>query len=107
MTRRISAHRQDDKWLRFVEELRSGPGRPFEEQWAVFQDIYAGRRPEDGPPLVWRPRPEQVAGSNLGRFMAELGLRDYGELHAWSVAHRAEFWGRVIERLGIVFSRTR
>jgi acetyl-CoA synthetase len=105
MTRRISAHRQDDKWLRFVEELRSGPGRPFEEQWAVFQDIFAGRRTEDGPPPAWRPPSKLVAGSNLGRFMVDVDRPDYDDLHAWSVAHREEFWGKVIERLGIVFSR--
>jgi acetyl-CoA synthetase len=37
--------------------------------------------------------------------MNELGIDDYPNFHRWSAEHRAEFWRRVIERLGIVFER--
>ena len=43
--------------------------------------------------------------SNLGQVMTDLGCQDYQELHAWSVANRAGFWEKVIDRLSIVFSR--
>ncbi|MFQ5788953.1 MAG: acetyl-coenzyme A synthetase N-terminal domain-containing protein, partial [Acidobacteriota bacterium] len=105
MTHMSNADEQDDRWEQFVEEIQSGPIRPFEEHWAAFQEIYSQRRSEDGPPRAWRPRQDRVAESNLGRFMAELGFRSFQELHDWSVKHRAEFWRKVIDRLGIVFSR--
>ena len=37
--------------------------------------------------------------------MNELGFRSYAELHRWSVTDRAAFWGKVIKRLAVVFSR--
>ena len=33
----------------------------------------------------------------------ELGLTTYEEFHAWSIAHRSEFWEAMIRRLGISF----
>jgi acetyl-CoA synthetase len=96
---------QDERWRRFVASARRGAPRPFAEHWTAFQEIYARRRPADGPPLVWRPGPEEAARSNLGRFMAARGLRDFAALHAWSAQRRDEFWGRALDRLGIVFAR--
>ena len=92
-------------WQEFVVELRSGPTRPFEEHWSRFLEIFADREEEDGPPIVWRPTPEQIERSNLGRFMKERGFASYPELHAWSVEDRAGFWETVVEHLGIVFSK--
>ena len=60
---------------------------------------------QDGPPVTWRPQPEEVAACNLGRFMAELGFATYGELHVWSATERAAFWEKVVARLGIVLHR--
>jgi acetyl-CoA synthetase len=72
-------------------------------------------RPEDGGQLIgrevtgahseppaWRPDPATVAAANLTALIADRGLAGYPELHRWSVEHRAEFWGAVVERLGIV-----
>ncbi len=110
MTRRRPARsthgqRQDEQWAQFVSQLRSVATRPFEEHWASFQKIYGDRRETDGPPLVWQPSEEQVARSNLGRWMQQLRFERYAELHAWSVDERAKFWEQVIERLGVVFSK--
>lgn len=56
------------------------------------------RLPEPG----WRPDPATVAAANLTGFMAELGHDGYQALHRWSVEAPGEFWGAVIERLGVV-----
>ena len=96
---------QDDLWSRYVEEVRAGTPDPFHDQWARYQQIFSGRREEDGPPLAWRPSEAQIAGSNLGALMAELGIDSYPQLHDWSVNDRGAFWRRVIERLGIVFGK--
>ncbi|MBX6329984.1 MAG: acetoacetate--CoA ligase [Pseudolabrys sp.] len=57
---------------------------------------------------LWRPRPEQVANSHIAAFMAEanrrhgLTLGDYRALHAWSVAHSADFWDLVWDFCGVL-----
>ncbi len=90
------------RWADYVERIRRGPRPPFEEQLASFERIYADWPATAGPPPAWRPGPAELEGSNLARFMRELGMADYPALHRWSVTHRAEFWGRAIEKLGIV-----
>jgi acetyl-CoA synthetase len=106
MTRpKTTADRQNDRWERWVREMRSGPAVDFGEHWATFRRIYARRRPEDPPPQVWRPHRKQIQESNLGRLMTELGFRDYRKFHRWSVENRDEFWSRVIDRLRILFAR--
>ncbi len=70
---------------------------------ALFALAYEGRRPEDGPAPAWSPSPRDMEDSNIGRLMAERGLRSYAELHRWSVSRREEFWSTVLQKLGIVF----
>jgi acetoacetyl-CoA synthetase len=58
--------------------------------------------------LLWRPSPERVADSQLVAFRTEanrrhgLDLRDFRDLHAWSVAQTADFWDLVWDFCGIV-----
>jgi acetyl-CoA synthetase len=92
-------------WLEYVEELRREPERPFAEQWQRWQEIYTDRDPALPPPPVWTPEPERLQHANISAMMKELGIDDYGAFHCWTVDHRAEFWDRVISRLGIRFSR--
>jgi len=91
-------------WQEYVDQVRNDSGIPFEAQWERFQEIFADRDPALGPPPVWSPSSEVIAESNIGRLMSELGIGDYHVLHSWSVTHRAEFWRRTLERLGIVFT---
>jgi acetoacetyl-CoA synthetase len=59
---------------------------------------------------LWTPTPEQVAQSNMRRFMADvsqthhLSLNDYDSLYDWSVSHIAAFWEAVWQFAGIVHS---
>ncbi len=54
-------------------------------------------------PLM-RPSAERIANANLTRFAAPLGFAppNYADLHAWSVANRAEFWQAVWAFCGVV-----
>ncbi len=96
---------QDDLWSRYVEELRAGTPVSFAQQLDRYLHTFAGRRPQDRPPLAWRPSEAQIAESNVGALMAELGFDSYAQLHDWSVNDRAAFWLETIERLGIVFAK--
>jgi acetyl-CoA synthetase len=93
------------EWIAFVERVRADPSISFDEQWRRFLEISGRRDRSLGPLPSWLPDRERVEASNLGRFGAERGLDSFDQLHAWSVAHPAEFWQTVIERLGIVFER--
>ena len=53
----------------------------------------------------WRPTQAMIANANVTALMADAGFRHYDELHRWSVLDPMGFWGAVIDRLGIVFSR--
>ena len=61
----------------------------------------------DAEPL-WRPSAQRVAQCQLTAFRAEvnrrhgLGLKDFRDLHAWSIAHIADFWDVVWDFCGIV-----
>ena len=97
------ASAQTRDWQQYVQQVRRGQGGTFDEQWARFEEIFRDRPAEDGPPPVWQPG--VGSPSNLDRFMKTLGVDRYPELHRWSVAERAAFWGKVTEDLGVVFSR--
>lgn len=53
------------------------------------------------PTPVWRPDPDLVAGSAIGRFTTHLSRRhdlsfeNYSQLWRWSVDHLEEFWAKV------------
>jgi len=57
---------------------------------------------------LWRPRPEQVAGSQIAAFIDAanrrhgLRLEGYRALHAWSVAQSADFWDLVWDFCGVI-----
>ena len=61
---------------------------------------------------VWTPSDADVAQSNLARFvaglrarvpaLANLDVRDYARLHAWSVADPAAFWAAMWEYADVV-----
>ncbi|MCY3554939.1 MAG: AMP-binding protein [Gemmatimonadetes bacterium] len=101
---RPATARQDQAWRDFVDRSRR-EFLPFEDHLAAFRRIFDGRRPEDGPPVVWTPDEETVRRSNLQASMAAVGIDRYEDFHAWSVRDPTAFWTHTLERLGIVFTR--
>jgi acetyl-CoA synthetase len=51
--------------------------------------------------VAWEPTPEFIRTTNLHWLMERIGAATFPEAHAWSVAHRGEFWQLVRERLGV------
>jgi acetyl-CoA synthetase len=91
-------------WSTISRELLS-PDVPFEVHLELYDAVFVGWKDADGPRPAWLPTDESIAGTNIGRALADLGLSSYAELHAWSVEDRARFWGQMAERLGIVFKQ--
>ncbi len=101
----MMSDRQADAWQQYVRDCRGRPERPFAEQWARFNEIFADRDPSLAPPPAWQPDPQRIAESNLRGLMDDLGFDTYDDLHRWSISHRAGFWQRVVDDLGVVFKR--
>jgi acetyl-CoA synthetase len=57
------------------------------------------------PAPIWFPGQRELTDSNLARWMAELGVSDYGEFHRWTVQQRAAFWEQAATRLQIRFDQ--
>ena len=96
---------QAESWQRYIDTVRQNPETPFSEQWARYCEIFADRDPALSPPPAWVPEPDRLDRSNITAVMRELEIDDYRAFHRRSIDNRAEFWGRVIERLGIAFSK--
>jgi acetyl-CoA synthetase len=96
---------QAEKWRQYVQSIRQRPNTPFAKQWARFNEIFADRDPELPPPPAWLPEPDRLQHANISAVMEGLGVDDYRAFHRWSIDNRAEFWDRVISRLGIRFAR--
>ena len=94
------------QWTDFITEVRENPTRPFDLHWSKFQHTFGRRIPADGPPPIWRPQEGEIPSTNLARIMADLGIDNYADLHAWSVNNRSAFWRYVIKRLGIIFAHS-
>lgn len=54
--------------------------------------------------LSWDPDPASVGATNVGRFMATVGIDTFDELLARSIEDPAWFWGAAAEFLAIPFS---
>ena len=57
---------------------------------------------------LWKPRPQEVAATEIVAFMEEvnrqhgLSLASYSDLHAWSIDHSEKFWSLVWDRSGVI-----
>jgi acetyl-CoA synthetase len=92
-------------WREYVQTFRQDPKIPFVDQWARYNEIFADRDPALPPPPAWVPEPERLQHANISAMMRELGIESYHTFHRWTVDNRAEFWDRVINRLGVRMSR--
>lgn len=74
--------------------------RDFARHWSTWQEASQRVAPSDPPMPAWWPD-GRSASSNAQHLMDDLGLPDFAALHAWSVADRGRFWGKVLAGYGI------
>jgi len=77
---------------------------PFAVHKLVFDSVYADWDRSLKPPPSWFPSDEEIAASNIHRFVKRVGI-DVDELYQWSIENRTSFWQHVIEDLDIRFKR--
>ncbi len=52
---------------------------------------------------VWSPDPHYVLTTQMYRFMQQIGMKNYSDLHSWSVENLQDFWREILEFSGILF----
>ncbi len=92
-------------WRRITDEVLT-PSHPFALHKLLhecaFSDWDSSR---DGPAPAWFPSDDQVQQANITGLMRELGIKSYGDFHAWSVENRASFFELMVDRLDIRFNK--
>jgi len=88
-------------WQRLTQQIL--PDRPFLLHELLYEATFSDWDRSQGPPPAWFPSAEQIQSTNIAALIDELKLGSYPELHAWSLQNRAQFWERMIQRLGIRF----
>ncbi len=86
---------------REISQNYLSPRHPFALHKRLFEIVFDDWHASRGPAAAWTPTADDIRTSNVGRMMNERGFGSVAELHAWSTSKRSEFWGHMIERLGI------
>ena len=83
------------------------PQHPFALHQLLYETVYvAFDRATYGSPPAWFPTDKDISEANITRLMAELSIKTYPDLHAWSVSNRDTFWQMMIDTLGIRVAST-
>jgi len=52
--------------------------------------------------MSWKPTPEKIKTSNIGKIMQKHGFSNYEDFWKWSVTNKEAFWSSTIEELDII-----
>ncbi|MDR3477322.1 MAG: AMP-binding protein [Gammaproteobacteria bacterium] len=91
-------------WQKISKEILT-PAHPFKLHLFLFTLLFPDwqNHPELAP--VWIPDKRFIPNTNIAKFMSELQITTRSALHAFSVLHFADFWQRIISKLGIIFRK--
>ncbi len=91
-------------WQKLTKDVLK-PDYPFSLHELLYNKTFSNWDRSQGPPPAWFPSREEIQSTHIWALMQELNLSSYTELHAWSTTHRAEFWHRMIQLVGIQFQQ--
>lgn len=92
-------------WKKVSGEILT-PEHPIPLHWLLYETVFADwDEPTQGPAPAWFPSEERIQNANITHLMRTLNLESYEALHAWSAQNCLDFWGLMIQRLGIQFKR--
>ncbi|MFN6947006.1 MAG: AMP-binding protein, partial [Cytophagaceae bacterium] len=84
-------------WMKIVQHAAKKAN--FESLYHIYLQLFTNEK----LPVAWMPDEKVIENANITSLQKELGIKNYRDLHTWSVENRAEFWEKTIERLGIKF----
>ncbi len=93
----------EQKWQATCRVARQSPIAAEALRW-LWQQTFPDRQLSQNP--MWWPDENVLSEANLTRWMRELGLPTYADLHRWSAQQRPDFWQRAISETQIVFAES-
>ncbi len=88
------------EWFGEIEKYNRG-----ELSYELIKSSYDHYFRNEEVPLTWLPDFETITSSNLNQLFKTTGLRNYDDLHNWSVKHKGDYWSLVMKLLGIKFDK--
>ena len=98
----VSAQPPEVVWRTLARDVLR-PDDPFDAHRLVWRHVFRDWPASRGPIPAWTPTEQQIQASNAAALARDAGLDDVAALHAWSAAHRIQFWRLVLQRLGVAF----
>jgi acetyl-CoA synthetase len=100
----IATHLPETAWQIISKSLLT-PSHSFKLHLFLFTALYPDwqNHPELAP--CWIPEKSFIPTTNMAKCMAELQITTRSAFHDYSVSQFADFWHRIITKLGIVFQQ--
>ncbi|MBX3708140.1 MAG: AMP-binding protein [Gammaproteobacteria bacterium] len=97
-------HSAEKAWQTLSKNLLTSEF-PFHLHLFLYSTLYPDwqTHPELAP--AWIPTQDFITKTNLTYFMSELNINDIKSLHSYAVNSMEQFWGRVVEKLNIIFDK--
>ncbi len=91
---------QDARWMQAAGVMVE-QGFSFDEQWRIYQTIFANRPEAAGPPIAWAPARDSNDLPNVERMRQDWSMKSYQAL--FQSSQQPEFWEDMLRRLAIPF----
>lgn len=92
-------------WFRLIREALH-PDMPASLHQMLFQELFQQDDQFSDAPPAWKPSPKRVEDANITDLQKQVGVKDYHELHHWSVTNRQAFWDIMVTKLNIQFKQS-
>ncbi len=89
-------------WRRVSRDLLT-PAQPHALHRLLYDAVFADWPASSGPRPAWTPTDDEAGATHIAQACDRRGLRDYRDLHRWSVDHRADFWRDFVDVRGVAF----
>jgi len=89
-------------WKKISREVLS-PNLPFKLHLKLFSLAYPEWRERPCTAPAWIPQKDEIALTNLAKFMTEVGIKSLSAFHQWTTEKHDEFLNKIIKQLNIKF----
>lgn len=91
-------------WQKISKEILS-PKQPFSLHLSLFTHIFPNWPKELDTASAWIPEDDFINSTNISRFMKEATFSKLSDFHRWTIEKYPDFWGKIIDKLGIIFQK--
>ncbi len=98
----LKNHTPEHAWKNISQHVLR-PTHPFSLHRFLFTTMYPHWPNQLDSAPAYFPDSTSMSSTNIGQFMATLGMQDVTEFHAWTVREYNDFWRKVLDLLHIQF----